>query len=62
MDSKYITVLEMAVESGQQFSVIYNWLRYHGLEHERVDGQVAVRRAEWDEFKATHPAIIIASR
>lgn len=59
LDTTYITVPEMAAESGQRLSVVYFWLRYHHyLNFERVDGRVVARRDEWETFKEVYPELM----
>lgn len=59
IEQEYVTVTDIARESGQKLATVYNWLRYHGyLRYERVLGRTVVRRAEWDEFKKTHPGLM----
>ena len=59
IEREYITVADIARESGQKLATVYNWLRYHGyMSYERVLGRTVVRRVEWEEFKRTHPGMM----
>lgn len=59
IEREYITVTEIARESGQSLATVYNWLRYHHyLTYERILGRTVVRRAVWEEFKRTHPGMM----
>ena len=59
IEQEYVTVTDIAQESGQKLATVYNWLRYHHyLSYERVLGRTVVRRAEWDEFKRTHTGLM----
>lgn len=63
VEREFITVTEMAVESGQKLAQVYNWLRYHRyFAYERVLGKTVVRRDEWEEFKKTHSHYIRPKR
>ena len=63
VEREYITVTDMARESGQKLATVYNWLRYHRyFTYERVLGRTVARRAEWEEFKKTHSHFIRPKR
>lgn len=59
LNAQYITIIEMARDSGQHRATVYNWLKYHRyMEYERVLEKTVVRRDVWERFKGEHPELI----
>lgn len=59
IEQEYLTVSDIARDSGRELATVYNWLKYHRyLSYERVLGKTVVRRAEYQQFKREHPELM----
>lgn len=63
LESRYITVPEMAAEAGVTWSTVYGWLNYFRyLPFSRVLKRVVVRREDWQKFQGEHPELFAARK
>ena len=57
--SDYVTIPEIAAETGATYHTVHSWLHYHRhMTAERVLGRIVVHRSDYEKFKEEHPELV----
>lgn len=60
IEENYVSVPEIANETGQEQVVVHRWIRYFRyLDAEYLKGKPLVKRADFEQFRIDHPELFL---